>query len=130
MATGAVVAPKLAVADSELKSMVTKGRIKQAASKWCYKMSLEDLDFVATMLADPQVMRFYPKCYSRVESATWIERQLERYSRDGHGLWLVLERGAGQPVGQVGLAGDRRRRLNARASAPWTKGPGFCPNVQ
>ena len=67
------------------------------------EMSLDDLDFVATMLADPQVMRFYPKCYSREESAGWIERQLERYARDGHGLWLVLERETGQPVGQVGL---------------------------
>ncbi len=67
------------------------------------EMSLDDLDFVATTLADPQVMRFYPKCYSREESAVWIERQLERYARDGHGLWLVLERETGQPVGQVGL---------------------------
>ena len=67
------------------------------------KMSLGDLDFVATMLADPQVMRFYPKRYSREESAAWIERQLERYARDGYGLWLVLERETGQPLGQVGL---------------------------
>ncbi len=67
------------------------------------EMSLDDLDFVATTLADPQVMRFYPKCYSREESAGWIERQFERYARDGHGLWLVLERETGQPVGQVGL---------------------------
>ncbi len=67
------------------------------------EMSLDDLDFVATMLADSQVMRFYTKCYSREESSVWIERQLERYARDGHGLWLVLERETGQPVGQVGL---------------------------
>ena len=67
------------------------------------ELCLEDLDFVATMLADPEVMRFYPKCYSREESTGWIERQLERYSRDGHGLWLVLERETGQPVAQVGL---------------------------
>jgi RimJ/RimL family protein N-acetyltransferase len=67
------------------------------------EMSQDDLDFVATMLADPEVMRFYPKCYSREEAAGWIERQLGRYARDGHGLWLVLQRETGQPVGQVGL---------------------------
>jgi RimJ/RimL family protein N-acetyltransferase len=67
------------------------------------EMSLEDLDFVAAMLADHQVMRFYPKCYTREESASWVARQIERYARDGHGLWLVLERESGEPVGQVGL---------------------------
>jgi [ribosomal protein S5]-alanine N-acetyltransferase len=67
------------------------------------EMSLGDLDFVAAMLADPEVMRFYPKCYTRDEAIAWIERQLKRYARHGHGLWLVLERTTGDPVGQVGL---------------------------
>ena len=62
-----------------------------------------DLDFVAAMLADPEVMRFYPKCYSREEAATWIQRQLRRYARHGHGLWLAAEKATDQPVGQVGL---------------------------
>ncbi len=63
----------------------------------------DDLDFVALMLADAQVMRHYPRRYTREESAEWIERQLTRYARDGHGLWLALDRAAGVPVGQVGL---------------------------
>jgi ribosomal-protein-alanine N-acetyltransferase len=67
------------------------------------EMTLADLDFVAAMLADPEVMRFYPKCYTREESEDWIRRNLERYARDGHGRWLVLDRVTGQPVGQVGL---------------------------
>ena len=53
------------------------------------EMSPADLDFVAAMLADSQVMRFFPQRYSREESARWIERQVDRYRRDGHGLWLV-----------------------------------------
>lgn len=67
------------------------------------EMSLDDLDFVAAMLADPEVMRYYPKCYSREEAETWIERQIRRYARHGHGLWLAIEKATGQPVGQVGL---------------------------
>lgn len=44
LATGAMVAPKLAVAESDLKSMVTNGRIRQSVSKWCYgKIPLDDL---------------------------------------------------------------------------------------
>lgn len=67
-------------------------------------MSLADLDFVASMLSDPEVMRFYPKRYSREEAEDWIERQLRRYEAHGHGLWLILERETRAPVGQVGLA--------------------------
>lgn len=32
------------------------------------EMTLDDLDFVATMLADPEVMRYYPRCCTREES--------------------------------------------------------------
>jgi [ribosomal protein S5]-alanine N-acetyltransferase len=67
------------------------------------EMSLDDLDFVAAMLANADVMRYYPKCYSRDEAATWIERQMRRYERHGHGLWLAIEKKTGEPVGQVGL---------------------------
>jgi RimJ/RimL family protein N-acetyltransferase len=67
------------------------------------ELSLDDLDFVAGMLAHPEVMRFYPKTYSRDESRLWIERQLQRYAGNGHGLWLVQDRATGEPVGQVGL---------------------------
>ncbi len=67
------------------------------------EMSLRDLDFVATQLADPDVMRFYPKRYSREESEQWVRRQMARYKRDGHGLWLVTDKDSGRPLGQVGL---------------------------
>jgi len=63
----------------------------------------DDLDFVGDMLAHPEVMRYYPKLYSRDEASRWLERQRQRYAEHGHGLWLVLDREAGHPVGQVGL---------------------------
>src|SRR5262245_26769829 len=62
-----------------------------------------DLDFVAAMLGDVETMRFYPRPYTREESAAWIDRQRRRYAWDGHGLWLVTLREGGEPIGQVGL---------------------------
>jgi RimJ/RimL family protein N-acetyltransferase len=62
-----------------------------------------DLDFLAEMLADPEVMQYYPKVCTRDEAQVWLERQFMRYSRDGHGLWLVSVRDTGRPIGQVGL---------------------------
>jgi RimJ/RimL family protein N-acetyltransferase len=63
-----------------------------------------DLDFVASMLADPDVNHYYEKHFSRSDAEVWLNRQVERYQRYGHGLWLVQKRGTGEPVGQVGLA--------------------------
>ncbi len=63
-----------------------------------------DLDFVATMLGDPDVARYYERRFTRRDAEAWLDRQLERYRRDGHGLWLVTDRQDGTPVGQVGLA--------------------------
>jgi ribosomal-protein-alanine N-acetyltransferase len=71
---------------------------------WLREMVPEDLDFVAAMLADPEVARYYERTFSRADAQTWLDRQLSRYEQDGHGLWLVLERQSDRPVGQVGLA--------------------------
>ena len=68
------------------------------------EMTRRDIDFIAMMMAHPEVNRFYERRFSRAESETWLERQLERYRRDGKGLWLTVERETGNPVGQVGLA--------------------------
>ncbi len=67
------------------------------------EMTGDDLDFVAEMLGDPEVMRYYPKTYSRLEAAQWLDRQRQRYARYGHGLWLVVDKTSEAPVGQVGL---------------------------
>jgi RimJ/RimL family protein N-acetyltransferase len=67
------------------------------------EMQPDDLDFVAAMLGDPEVMRYYPRVYSRADAQAWLDRQRKRYIDDGHGLWLVEERATGMPAGRVGL---------------------------
>ena len=68
------------------------------------EMAPDDLDFLCTMLGDPEVTRYYERTFTRRDARDWLERQLARYARDGHGLWLVLERETGGPIGQVGLS--------------------------
>lgn len=67
------------------------------------EMSAADLDFVAAMMADPEVMRFWPRPFTREEAGEWVRRQTGRYARDGYGYWLALEKATGRPVGQAGL---------------------------
>jgi RimJ/RimL family protein N-acetyltransferase len=92
------------------------------------EMGLDDLDFVAAMLGDPEVMRFYPRLYSREEARAWVLRQIERYALDGHGLWLVEDRRTREPIGQVGLitqevAGVREREIGYLIHRPfWRRG--------
>ena len=51
-----------------------------------------DLDFMAEMLADADLMRYYPRRLTGDLSADWIARQRERYAADGYGLWLAIGR--------------------------------------
>jgi len=67
------------------------------------ELSLDDLDAVAAMLADPEVMRYWPRPQTRDEAAGWIRRQLDRYAASGHGYWLAECKDTGTPVGQYGL---------------------------
>jgi RimJ/RimL family protein N-acetyltransferase len=67
------------------------------------ELSHDDLDEVAAMLTDPEVMRFWPRPFTREESVEWIGRQRERYETHGFGYWLAVEKSTGQAVGQVGV---------------------------
>lgn len=75
------------------------------------EMRDDDLDDMAALLGDPDVMRYYPAPRSRAEAAEWIARSRRRYRDDGFGLW-VLEDAGGRFVGDCGLSwqplGDRR----------------------
>src|SRR5258706_5625767 len=63
----------------------------------------DDLDFMAAMLGDAEVMRFFPQTEDRAGAAAHIQRQLERYAAWGYGPWLVVAKQTSQPVGRVGL---------------------------
>lgn len=91
------LADELTVAATEAEPILTTPRLDLR------EMNLEDLDFLASLLADPEVMRYFPKPLSREESEAWIHRQLDRYEQDGCGYWLVIEKSSQQPVGQIGV---------------------------
>lgn len=61
-----------------------------------------DLDLMAGMLGDPEVMRFYPAPKTREQAAAWIAWNEENYADHGYGLWIV-ETHEGVFVGDCGL---------------------------
>src|SRR5262245_59651123 len=67
------------------------------------ELELGDLDFIAELLAHPEVMRFWPRPYSRDGAEAWIRRSQERYAADGYAYWLALDKTSRTPIGQAGL---------------------------
>jgi RimJ/RimL family protein N-acetyltransferase len=63
---------------------------------------LDDLDDMAALLCDPEVMRHYPSPKSREEAGTWITWNQRNYLEHGHGLWII-ETHDGRFVGDCGL---------------------------
>ncbi|WP_336500680.1 GNAT family N-acetyltransferase [Microbacterium paraoxydans] len=66
------------------------------------EMIADDLDDMAALLGDPEVMAYYPAPKSRAEAAEWIARMQQRYREDGHGLWII-ETHDGEFLGDCGL---------------------------
>lgn len=63
----------------------------------------DDVDFLAEMLGDPEVMRYWPAPLDRGGAQEWLERQQRRYRDDGCGYWLIVDHETHQPVGQAGV---------------------------
>ncbi len=62
-----------------------------------------DLDPFFALNSDPEVMRFFPKLFTREETAAYIER-VAALEETGLGFQAVEEKASGELVGVVGMA--------------------------
>ena len=67
------------------------------------EMADTDLDDMAALLGDEDVMSYYPRPYSRAESQDWIAWNQRNYHDHGFGLWTLTLRSTGEFVGDCGL---------------------------
>ncbi len=67
------------------------------------KMNMEDYDALYLVLADQDIMRHYPYTFDERRVRSWIERNIERYRKDGFGLWAVCLKDTGEMIGDCGL---------------------------
>ena len=63
-----------------------------------------DLAEFAQMCADPQVMRYFPACLSRLESASLIGRFRGHFAEHGYGFWALERKDTGAFIGFTGLS--------------------------
>lgn len=68
-------------------------------------LDLTHLPDLAAMLADPVVMRHFPRVMTLGESEQWLRRTIDRYRQHGTGLLAVLRdhQGAAEFLGDCGL---------------------------
>ena len=53
------------------------------------EMTGADLDHIAALFGDEEVMRYYPKPMTRDEARSWVEWNQRLYRSQGFGLWAL-----------------------------------------
>jgi RimJ/RimL family protein N-acetyltransferase len=71
------------------------------------EMTGADLDPMAELLGDPDVMRYYPAPKSREEVQAWIDWNQRLYRQRGFGLWAITLRATNEFAGDCGLTPQR-----------------------
>lgn len=61
-----------------------------------------DANALEAILGDPVAMQYYPAAFDRKGVEEWIERNRERYKREGYGLWAMLLRETNEVIGDCG----------------------------
>ena len=67
------------------------------------EMGQSDLAALCAILQDDETMYAYEGALSDDEAQAWLDRQMERYARDGFGLWAVVLKETGAMMGECGL---------------------------
>ncbi len=66
------------------------------------EFTLGDADALLAVLGDPVAMQYYPAAFDLKGVEEWIERNRERYQREGYGLWAMLLRETNEVIGDCG----------------------------
>ncbi len=67
------------------------------------EMEENDLQALYSVLGDTDIMRHYPYTFDETRVTGWIKRNLERYAKNGFGLWAVCLKDSGEMIGDCGL---------------------------
>lgn len=67
------------------------------------EMTMEDYDALYAVLADREIMQYYPYAFDSARVKDWIRRNQTRYRTDGFGLWAVCLKSTGEMIGDCGL---------------------------
>ena len=78
-------------------------RILETDRLFLREMNMDDFDALYQVLADSEIMQHYPYTFDEKRVRDWIERNMNRYLKDGFGLWAVCLKDTGEMIGDCGL---------------------------
>ena len=67
------------------------------------EMKENDFEALYKVLADADIMQYYPYAFDESRVRNWIQRNMERYRIFGFGLWAVCLKETGEMIGDCGL---------------------------
>ena len=67
------------------------------------EMTEEDFSALYKVLADSDIMKYYPYVFDEIRVRNWILKNIERYRVFGFGLWAVCLKETGELIGDCGL---------------------------
>ena len=67
------------------------------------EMKPDDFQSLFLVLSDPETMCHYPYTFDGQHVKDWIERNINRYQKDGFGLWAVCLKETSEMIGDCGL---------------------------
>ncbi len=67
------------------------------------EMTLDDYDALYAVLADSDIMQYYPYIFDESRVKGWITKNIERYQIFGFGLWAVVLKENDEMIGDCGI---------------------------
>jgi len=64
--------------------------------------TLDDIPALEAVIGDPIAMRWYAAPFDHAGVIAWIERNLNRYQNEGHGLWAMVLKSSSEFIGDCG----------------------------
>ena len=67
------------------------------------EMTPNDFAALYAVLGDSDIAEHYPYTFDEARVKNWIVRNMERYQKDGFGLWAVILKETGEMIGDCGI---------------------------
>lgn len=67
------------------------------------ELTMDDFQTWHKMLSDQETMQYYPCAFDEDKTRSWIDWNLDNYSKYGFGLWAIILKETNQFIGDCGI---------------------------
>ena len=67
------------------------------------KLTMDDFQAWHKILSDQETMQYYPCAFDEDKTRSWIDWNLDNYSKYGFGLWAIILKETNQFIGDCGI---------------------------